>query len=148
MANEVKELAKQTAKATEDISRKISGIQVDTKGAMEAIGSITGVITQISDISSTIAAAVEEQSATTDEMTGNVVDAAKASGEISVTIEAVAQAAQGTSASAQESQKAANDLADMASQLQSLVGQFKVGGAVAQAGMELPILARAASAGK
>jgi len=148
VANEVKELAKQTAKATEDISRKITGIQVDTKGAMEAIGSITEVITQINDISTTIAAAVEEQSATTNEMTGNVADAAKASEEISVNIEAVAQAAQGTSASAQESQKAANDLAAMAGQLQSLVGQFKIGAAVTEPTAALPALSRAAYAGK
>ncbi len=149
VANEVKELAKQTAKATEDISRKITGIQVDTKGAMAAIGNITGVIAQINDISTTIAAAVEQQSATTNEMTSNVADAAKASGEISVNIEAVAQAAQGTSSSAQESQKAANDLAAMAGQLQSLVGQFKIAGAAPDAVLAAPpALSRAASAGK
>src|ERR1017187_2446586 len=67
-ANEVKELAKQTAKATEDISQKITAIQEDTKRAVESIGSITAVINQINDISSTIATAVEEQSATTNEM--------------------------------------------------------------------------------
>jgi methyl-accepting chemotaxis protein len=72
VANEVKELAKQTAKATEDIGEKISAIQTDTKGAVEAIGTIGDVINQINDISGTIATAVEEQSATTDEMTRNV----------------------------------------------------------------------------
>ena len=82
VANEVKELAKQTAKATEDISRKITAIQTDTQGAVEAIGTISGVISQINDISGTIATAVEEQSATTNEMTRNVADAAKGSGEI------------------------------------------------------------------
>ena len=80
VANEVKELAKQTAKATEDISRKITAIQTDTQGAVEAIGTIGGVISQINDISGTIATAVEEQSATTNEMTRNVADAAKGSG--------------------------------------------------------------------
>ncbi len=105
VANEVKELAKQTAKATEDISRKITAIQTDTKGAVEAIGTITGVISQINDISGTIATAVEEQSATTNEMTRNVADAAKGSGEITRNIEGVAEAARGTSTSAQESQK-------------------------------------------
>jgi methyl-accepting chemotaxis protein len=133
VANEVKELAKQTAKATEDISRKITGIQLDTKGAMEAIASITEVIAQINDISGSIAAAVEEQSATTNEMTGNVANAAKASEDISANIDAVAQAAQGTSASAQESQKAANDLAAMAGELRVLVGQFKIGNSKAEA---------------
>jgi len=126
VANEVKELAKQTAKATEDISRKIAAIQTDTQGAVEAIGTISGVISQINDISGTIATAVEEQSATTNEMTRNVADAAKGSGEITQNIEGVAEAARGTSSSAQESQKAANDLAEMAAQLHSLVGQFEL----------------------
>jgi methyl-accepting chemotaxis protein len=97
VANEVKELAKQTAKATEDISRKITAIQTDTKGAVDAIGSISVVINKVNDISSTIATAVEEQSATTNEMTRNVADAAKGSGEITHNIEGVAEAARGTS---------------------------------------------------
>jgi methyl-accepting chemotaxis protein len=59
VANEVKELAKQTAKATEDISHKITTIQVDTKGAVAAIATVSGVIHQINNISATIAAAVE-----------------------------------------------------------------------------------------
>ena len=126
VANEVKELARQTAKATEDISHKITTIQADTKGAVEAIGTISGVIHQINDISGTIATAVEEQSATTNEMTRNVADAAKGSGEITSNIGGVASAAQGTTTSAQESQKAANELADMAAQLRSLVEQFKI----------------------
>jgi len=126
VANEVKELAKQTAKATEDISRRITTIQSDTKGAVDAIGSISGVIGQINDISSTIATAVEEQSATTNEMTRNVGDAAKGAGEITRNIEGVAEAARGTSTSAQESQKEANDLAEMAVRLRSLVAQFRV----------------------
>jgi methyl-accepting chemotaxis protein len=129
VANEVKELAKQTAKATEDISRKINAIQTDTQGAVEAIGTIGGVIGQISDISGTIATAVEEQSATTNEMTRNVADAAKGSGEITRNIEGVSEAARGTSSSAQESQKAANELAEMAAQLRDLVEQFRLGSA-------------------
>ncbi len=131
VANEVKELAKQTAKATEDISCKIMAIQTDTQGAVDAIGTISGVITQINDISGTIATAVEEQSATTNEMTRNVADAAKGSGEITQNIEGVAEAARGTSSSAQESQKAANDLAEMAEHLRNLVGQFKIDGSEA-----------------
>ncbi len=126
VANEVKELAKQTAKATEDISRKITAIQTGTQGAVEAIGRITAVISQINDISGTIATAVEEQSATTNEMTRNVGDAAKGSGEITRNIEGVAEAARGTSSSAVESQKAANELAEMASQLHGLVEQFEL----------------------
>lgn len=150
VANEVKELAKQTAKATEDISRKITAIQTDTQGAVEAIGTISGVISQINDISGTIATAVEEQSATTNEMTRNVADAAKGSGEITQNIEGVAEAARGTSASAQESQKAANDLAEMAAQLHTLVGQFKLKGTsgVVASPLHEPVKSKAAQAGR
>jgi methyl-accepting chemotaxis protein len=128
VANEVKELAKQTAKATEDISQKIAAIQTDTKGAVDAIATIGAVINQISDISNTIATAVEEQSATTNEMTRNVAEAAKGSNEITQNITGVAQAAQGTSSSAHESMKAAQQLAQMSTQLRGLVEQFKVSG--------------------
>jgi methyl-accepting chemotaxis protein len=126
VANEVKELAKQTAKATEDISQKIAAIQADTKGAVDAIATIGAVINQISDISSTIATAVEEQSATTNEMSRNVTEAAKGSSEITLNIAGVSQAAQGTSSSAHESMKAAQQLAQMSTQLRGLVEQFKV----------------------
>ena len=126
VANEVKELAKQTAKATEDISQKIAAIQSDTKGAVDAIATIGAVINQISDISSTIATAVEEQSATTNEMSRNVTEAAKGSNEITQNIAGVSQAAQGTSSSAHESMKAAQQLAQMSTQLRGLVEQFKV----------------------
>lgn len=126
VANEVKELAKQTAKATEDISQRITAIQGDTKGAVEAIGTITGVISQINDISGTIATAVEEQSATTNEMSRNVTEAAQGSSNISQNIHGVAEAAHGTSASAQESQKASKQLAELGYQLRQLVDQFKL----------------------
>ncbi|HXX00978.1 MAG TPA: methyl-accepting chemotaxis protein [Candidatus Acidoferrales bacterium] len=150
VANEVKELAKQTAKATEDISRKITAIQQDTKGAVDAIGSIGTVINKVNDISSTIATAVEEQSATTNEMTRSVGDAAKGSAEITRNIEGVAEAARGTSSSAQESQKAADELAEMAAQLRGLVAQFKIvaEGAVEAGPAAAPMRARAAHAGR
>ena len=128
VANEVKELAKQTAKATEDISQKITAIQEDTKGAVEAIGTISGIINQINDISNTIATAVEEQSATTNEMSRNVMEAAKGSESITQNISGVAQAAQNTSSSAHESQKAASQLAEMSTQLRGLVEQFRIEG--------------------
>jgi len=126
VASEVKELARQTAKATEDISPKIAAIQNDTSHAVEAIATISNIINQVNEISGTIATAVEEQSATTNEMMRNVADAAKASTEITQNIAGVAEAAQGTSAGAQESQKAANHLAEMAAQLHRLVEQFKI----------------------
>jgi methyl-accepting chemotaxis protein len=126
VANEVKELAKQTAKATEDISQRIAAIQADTKGAVEAIGKISKIIGQVNDISTTIATAVEEQSATTSEMSRNVAEAAKGSGEVAKNITGVAQAAQSTSSGALQSQKAAQSLAQMSTELRELVGQFKI----------------------
>jgi methyl-accepting chemotaxis protein len=121
VANEVKELAKQTAKATEDISRKIEAIQADTKNAVGAISQISGVIKQVNDISNTIATAVEEQNATTNEMARNVGEAAKGSGDITKNIGGVADAAKSTSQGANDSLKAAQALARMSSDLGSLV---------------------------
>ncbi len=126
VANEVKELAKETAKATEDISRKIEAIQTDTKAAVDAIGTISEVINQINGISSTIASAVEEQNATTNEMSRNVSEAARGSGEITSNIAGVAQAAESTSRGAGDTQKAAQDLVETSTQLRRLVEQFKV----------------------
>lgn len=126
VANEVKELAKETARATEDISQKIEAIQVDTKGAVEAIKEIGGVINQISDISNTIAGAVEEQTATTNEISRNVAEAAKGSSEIAQNITAVAQAAASTTEGANNTQKAAQELSHIAAELQRLVSQARV----------------------
>jgi methyl-accepting chemotaxis protein len=128
VANEVKELAKETAKATEDISRKIEAIQTDTKAAVEAIGTISGVIHQINDISSTIATAVEEQNATTNEMSRNVSEAAQGSGEITNNIGGVAQAAESTSHGAADTQKASQQLVETSAELRRLVEQFKISG--------------------
>jgi methyl-accepting chemotaxis protein len=125
VANEVKELAKETAKATEDISRKIEAIQTDTKAAVDAIGTISGVINQINDISNTIATAVEEQNATTNEMGRNVSDAAGGSGEISKNIAGVAEAAESTTRGASDTQKAAAELAKLATSLRELIGRYK-----------------------
>jgi len=128
VANEVKELAKQTAKATEDISRKIEAIQGDTKGAVSAIAQISAVIKQVNDISNTIATAVEEQNATTNEMARNVGEAAKGSGEITKNISGVADAAKSTTHGANDSLKASQALAKMSTELRELVGQFKIEG--------------------
>ncbi|MEI8256622.1 MAG: methyl-accepting chemotaxis protein, partial [Deltaproteobacteria bacterium] len=125
VANEVKELAKETAKATEDISRRIEAIQGDTKSAVEAIGKIGGVIRQISDIQSTIASAVEEQSSVTNEIDRNVTEAAKASTEIAQNINGVAEAARSTSEGAANTKTAASDLSRMAAELQSVLSQFR-----------------------
>jgi methyl-accepting chemotaxis protein len=128
VANEVKELAKETDKATEDISRKIGAIQTDTQAAVEAIGSIGTVIKQINDISNTIASAVEEQNATTNEMARNVSDAAHGSGEITSNIAGVAQAAESTSRGAGDAQRASVQLVETSAQLRKLVEQFKIEG--------------------
>jgi methyl-accepting chemotaxis protein len=120
VANEVKELAKETARATEDISRRIEAIQTDTRGAVDSIQQISQVIATISDISNTIASAVEEQTATATEMSRNVGEAAKGTAEIAQNITTVAQTAQSTTQGASNSQQAASELARMASELQQL----------------------------
>ena len=125
VANEVKELAKQTAGATEDIGRRIGAIQQDTSAAVTAIGEVSAIIEQISEISNTIASAVEEQSATTTEITRNVEEAHRGSTEIAANVTGVTQAAQGTASGATQTQAAARELARMASELQGLVAQFR-----------------------
>ncbi len=124
VANEVKELAKETATATEDIAQKIEAIQGDTGGAVEAIGQISEIIDQISDFQNTIATAVEEQAATTSEIARNVSEANRGSAEIAETISGVASAAETTATGAADSNRAANELARMASDLRELVGKF------------------------
>ena len=126
VANEVKELAKQTATATEDISQKIEAIQGDTKGAVTAIDQITKVIGQINDISNTIASAVEEQSATTNEIARNASEAAKGSTEISKNIANVSLAAKNTTEGANNTLSAATELSKLASELKSVVEKAKL----------------------
>jgi methyl-accepting chemotaxis protein len=121
VANEVKELAKETAKATEDISQKIEKIQSDTNHAVAAISEINGVINKISDYQNTIASAVEEQTATTNEITRNISEAAQGSTEIAQNILGVAEAARNTTMGATDTEKAALELARMAASLQSTV---------------------------
>jgi methyl-accepting chemotaxis protein len=125
VANEVKELAKQTAKATEDISRKIEAIQTDSKGAVEAIAAIGGIIGKVNDISNTIATAVQEQDVTTNEMTRSVTEAARGAGEIAKNIVGVTDVAKSTSHGASDTFKASQELAKLAGQLHELTTQFK-----------------------
>jgi methyl-accepting chemotaxis protein len=124
VANEVKELAKETAKATEEIGQKIEAIQTDTKGAVQAIGEVSSIINQINDISNNIASAVEEQTVTTNEIGRNVNEAAKGTSEIAKNIGGVAVAAQNTTRGATDMQKAAQSLSGMAAELQGLVSKF------------------------
>ena len=126
VANEVKELAKETAKATEDISQQIETIQADTKHAVAAISEINGVINKINDYQNTIASAVEEQTATTNEISRNVSQAAKGSTEIASNISGVAQAARDTTLGAVDTEKASVELAKMAATLQRTVSSVHV----------------------
>lgn len=122
VASEVKDLANQTAQATEDISKKIQDIQSKTKLSVDAIGEITLIIHQIDDISNTIASSVEEQTATTAEIGHNVSQAAKGSGDIANNISGVAQAAQSTAEGATES----GELSRMALELEKIVSRFTI----------------------
>ncbi len=124
VANEVKELAKETAKATEDISLKIEAIQGDTRGAVTSIKQIGDIINQINDIQNTIASAVEEQTSTTNEMSRNVAEGAKGTNEIAQNIANVARGSQETATGASKVLTAAHSLSEMASELQKLVAQF------------------------
>lgn len=126
VANEVKELAKETAKATEDIGQRIVAIQEDTKGAVEAIGEITRIISTINGIQNDISIAIEEQTKTTNEISSSVSEAARGSNEIAQTIVSVAHAAESTSEGASETLESANGVASTAAKLQGLVDKFAV----------------------
>jgi methyl-accepting chemotaxis protein len=126
VANEVKELAKQTAKATEDISQKIETIQNDTRGAVEAIQQIGKIIGQINDFQNTIASAVEEQAATTNEIARNASEAARGSLQISGNIGSVSVAARNTSEGAANTLASAEELSRVASELRTLIDGIKL----------------------
>lgn len=121
VANEVKELAKQTAKATEDIGRKIEAIRNDTNSAVKAIGEIGEIIGQVNDISNSIASAVEEQTVTTNDISRNVMEAAKGIEDVAQSIAGVAQAARNTTGGTTEMQKASLELSRMASEMESVI---------------------------
>src|SRR5690606_7554854 len=124
VAGEVKELAQETAKATEDISRRVETIQVDTAGAVEAIAEISRIIAQINDYQLSIASAVEQQSATTNEMSRGVTEAATGSGEIAVNIGSVADVTRGANETVTQLTTAADELARLSANLQTRLAQF------------------------
>ncbi len=126
VASEVKDLAQETARATGDIFQQVETIQTNTVDAVEAIAKITAVIARISEFQTTIASAVEEQTATTSEVARNVSNAAMGAKDISTNVSGVAQAAQTTAAAVTESQAATADLARMSADLQRLVAQFVI----------------------
>ena len=124
VANEVKELAQETARATEDIARRVEAIQADTGGAVEAIGEISTIITSINDYQLTIASAVEEQTATTTEMSRNVTEAATGSGEIATNITGVASASTSTTEAVSQTLAAIDELSRMAADLRQEISHF------------------------
>lgn len=140
VANEVKELARQTAEATEDIDKRIKAIQETTGMAVQSIEEIETVVKQVNDYSRTIASAVEEQSATTKEISRNIGETAQASevvssnveemalatGEITQNIAKVDSNAKLTAQSAVETSSAGDSLNQLSQQLHEMTGQFKV----------------------
>jgi methyl-accepting chemotaxis protein len=126
VASEVKDLAQETARATEDISSRVESIQAGTTGAVTAIEEITRVIARISDFQTTIASAVEEQTATTNEMNRSVGQAATGTGEIAQNITGVAEAARLTSEGVARAQQSSTDLSRMAHDLSELVSGFRL----------------------
>ncbi len=125
VANEVKELAAQTARATEEIGQRIDTIQGDTTSAVEAITRIADVIGQINDITGTIASAVEQQTASTNEIARSVSEAASGANGIASDITEVANATTQAQSGAQGTSAAASELAGMSSTLDRLVGAFR-----------------------
>jgi methyl-accepting chemotaxis protein len=125
VANEVKELSQETARATEDIARRVEAIQADTTSAISAIAEVSEVISQINDYQTTIASAVEEQTATTNEMNRSVGEAATGTGQIADNIEAVASVARSTTEHVGAAQEAADELAGVSRRLQELVSGFR-----------------------
>lgn len=126
VANEVKDLAQETAKATEDISHRVEQIQDDTQAAVAAISQISGIIARINDTQTMIASAVEEQTATTNEMSRSVSDASEGSEAITSKIEGAAQAARESADSASRASQEARDLAETAEYLRDLVASYRV----------------------
>jgi methyl-accepting chemotaxis protein len=126
VAGEVKELAQETARATEDIARRVEAIQSDTHGAITAISEISDVIARINDYQSTIASAVEEQTATTGEMNRGIAAAAEAATDIAASVSGLATAAEVTTQGVAQSKQAVTELSSMAQQLQTVVGRFRV----------------------
>ncbi|MET7420966.1 methyl-accepting chemotaxis protein [Dactylosporangium sp. NPDC005555] len=125
VASEVKDLAQETARATDDISRRVAAIQSDTTGAVAAIEEISGIIAQINEYQTTIASAVEEQSATTEEMSRSVEQAAATGNQVAATIGEVSTSVQLTTAGLTEADRAAGSLAELSGSLRAIVQTFR-----------------------
>ena len=126
VANEVKDLAKKTAKATEEIGQRIAAIQTNTQEAVSAIDEIGKVINQINEISLGIAGALEEQAATTNEISRNVAEAAKGTSEVAQSIGGVVAASKGTAEGASDVLAASQNLAKMGAELTLMISKFSI----------------------
>ncbi len=124
VAAEVKNLANATSKATEEITAQITGIQAETEGAVVAIDSIGGTIAEISEIAATIASAVEQQGAATEEITRNVQQASAGTSEVTENIHGVNEAATSTGAAAEQVLNASGELSEQAETLRLKVESF------------------------
>jgi methyl-accepting chemotaxis protein len=125
VASEVKDLAQETARATEDIGARVNAIQQDTGGAVEVINRISEVIAQINDFQTTIASAVEEQTATTGEMSRSIGEVAAGSNRIATNINDVSAASGATVSGVNQTREASEEVSRTAEELRGLVGAFK-----------------------
>ncbi|MDQ1292232.1 MAG: methyl-accepting chemotaxis protein [Actinomycetota bacterium] len=125
VADEVKQLAQETARATEDISRRVQTIQGDAEGASSAIGDIASVISLIHEFQTTIAGAVEEQTATTQDMNTGISDAADGSTRIATNMTGIADAMAQTATAIEEALRSADELARMSTELRHAVDGFR-----------------------
>ncbi|HEV7900011.1 MAG TPA: methyl-accepting chemotaxis protein [Planosporangium sp.] len=126
VASEVKDLAQETARATEDIGARVSAIQNDTASAIEVINRISGVITKIHEYQTTIASAVEEQTATTQEMSRSIEEVGAATGSINGRIAGVAAAGAASLEAANQARDSSAEVARGAEELRTLVKQFRI----------------------
>ncbi|MDQ1710199.1 MAG: methyl-accepting chemotaxis protein, partial [Frankiaceae bacterium] len=126
VAQEVKDLARQTTEASGDVRRVVGNIQAGSRNAVEAMADVASVIQEVNENQATIAAAVEEQNATTRQIGSDAAMAASGSGEIARNIEGVAAAARDATEGAAQTEAAANELSEMASGLRTLLAAFRV----------------------
>ncbi|RMD83732.1 MAG: hypothetical protein D6808_08190, partial [Candidatus Dadabacteria bacterium] len=126
VANEVKELAAETARATEDIAAKIQAIQSDTAESVSAIQKMGEIVAEINELQNSIAVAIEEQSATTAENANHIAAAATGGKEIVFSAESMAETVEETKNGIKNLKTSSKSLAEMASVMTSLVGKFKI----------------------
>jgi len=129
VAGEVKGLAQETAKATEDIRSRVGAIQSSTDDTRASIVRVSEIIGSINDLQTAIASAVEQQAVTTQEMSRTVMGATSDTSEISLSVEQVAQAASETATAAGSTEDAARELSELSSSLQGLVSGFQLANA-------------------